>query len=523
MITVTGFTQAHIQSAINSAISNGMDTVFFPAGTYTMTTQINISWGSTYPLNKKGLKLLGDNAKIFLTGGGYTAFDFVCPSGYNNDTRIIIENFWFYTDNIDRPSVVKTEYANFVTIKDCVFHQVWEAIKCYNGAEVIIDSCNFLGCLTSVYFYRCRDSKILNSHAYGGNEGFIFEGVFDVGTDGGLIIDNCTANVHTQAGIRLTKAYTPILNNLVLENNSPNIKIESSQYGIISNCFVGPTQLIPSTTNYYYGIQFVKAAAPNNVNNDYWNLSNISTQRESRFENASFLEFSNITTFGVPKSISGGAMVFNDCHVANLSNLMFRALDSSLSHSLFVESNSDNFTIAGGSYESKQIKFDGSSRVGHNVINGPSVQFAILFVNGPMDSETGNYFIYDATSGQTINKLITAKKVLPALVLNQDIAVSSYQDFDVNTIIEQPADKFVVSGRLEIVGGVGGSFSAATVDIVRTASTTKATIINNTGNVGSFTISTPSNNIIRLQNTTGSYIVNTKIYLVDYNKLNFII
>lgn len=510
MITVNGFTQAAIVTAINTALTNGMDTVYFPAGNYVITSQINIDFGTTAPVNRKGLKLLGDNARLQLTNSGYTAFNITCPEAAQNDTRILFENLWFYTDNTNRPSAIAANYACFTTIKDCVFYQVWDAIRFRNGGMLRVDDCFFWGCSTGAYFQNCRDSVVNGCHAYGCAQGIVYQGSFNVGTDGGFIVSNCIVNNSTGSGIKIHGAYTPVINDVVLELNHPNLLVENSQYGTLNNAFLGPS-------GDSYSIQF---SNPGGVDNDYWTISNVSAQSKILFQNLHFSTISNLNVGGVNSSQANSAAVqFDNSFTVSLTGCNIRNLGSNVPYPLYISSSSNDFSINGGLYDGKvKIGQDNENRTGLLTLNGPRFGGGITFGNGPKLNETGDYFI--PGPGGLVAQKLNGAKVTPNIVLTQTLAPFTRYDFDVNTVIDQPDYWRMNQGRFEIVGGTYGSFTAASVDVVRVQNATKATIINNIGNVGSLTISTPQPNIIRLENNSG-YENQARVSLIEYTRLDY--
>jgi hypothetical protein len=329
------------QAAFTYARDHGLSAIELSSGKkYKITNSINLDYRGMGQLERKGLQLNGNGASIFLAvgggGRGYGAINILTDPRPQQNTKININNIWFYTDNVNRPNGVYNGGACFVTLQNCVFYQLAEAVKFENAGMCRIDNCFFWGCISGIHTYRCKDSYIDGCHAFACDMAFTIEGVNNAGSDGNVCIVNSVANASTRYNLRMKGVYTPMIADCVFEQSPVNLSIESCNFGKISNVFCGPGN-----------VEFISVGK--DLTNDYWNIANFDAQGKI---NLSGLKFSNVTGFKVHGVGSAGndanaAIILSNCYEDNFSAITIRDSHDKLAWSMFIAPDCSSLTVSG--------------------------------------------------------------------------------------------------------------------------------------------------------------------------------
>lgn len=297
-----------LNDMVSFALSRGLSTVSLTAGKqYHITQSININFLGKGQLNRQGIKIDGNNASIFLDvkngDRGYWAINIVSDSRSQQNTRIDINNIWFYTDNKQRPNGIHNSFNNFVTVSNCMFYQVATAILFEKAGMCRFNNNWFWGCVEGIITNRMKDTYIDGCHAYGCERGFLLQGSNDSGADGNVCITNSVANQCVDFALKMKGLYTPMITNSVFETSHNNIIIESCQYGKMSNVFCGPGNLKMNVTT---------------LTNDYWNISNLDCQGDVSLQG---LKFSTVTGL----TVHNGALNLNGCNEVVFNPVVLRS------------------------------------------------------------------------------------------------------------------------------------------------------------------------------------------------------
>jgi hypothetical protein len=336
---ITDDTKA-FQTAFSYARDHGLSAIELSSGKkYKITNSINIDYRGMGQLDRKGVQLNGNGASIFLAvgnaGRGYAAINILTDDKPQQNTKFNFNNIWFYTDNINRPNGIYNNHACFVTLQNCVFFQLADAVNFENAGMCRFDNCFFWGCMSGIRMYRCKDSYIDGCHAFACDRAFTIEGVNNAGSDGNVCIVNSVANASTQYNLKMKGVYTPMIANCVFEQSPVNIAVQSCNFGKISNVFSGPGN-----------IEF--SVIPNGLTNDYWNIANLDAQGKVDF---SGLKFSNILGFKVHgvssvNNRNNAAVTLENCYEDNFSALTIRDSRDRLAWAVYVASNTSSVTVS---------------------------------------------------------------------------------------------------------------------------------------------------------------------------------
>jgi hypothetical protein len=306
---------------------------------YKISNNIDIDYRKQGQLDRRGLQLNGNGASIFLSvkngNRGYYAFNILTDPRPQQNTKFNINNIWFYTDNVNRPNGIYNSFGCFTVLSNCVFYQLATAVNFENAGMCRFDNCFFWGCVDGIRTYRCKDSYIDGCHAFACDKAFSIEGVNNAGSDGNVCIVNSVANASTQYNLYMKGLYTPMIANCVFEQSPVNMRIESCQFGKLSNVFSGPGN-----------IEFVSKG--NDLTNDYWNIANLDAQGKVEFNG---LKFSNVTGFkvhgvGSANNAANAAVILKNCYQDNFTALTIRDSRDRLALSMLVSPDCGSITIS---------------------------------------------------------------------------------------------------------------------------------------------------------------------------------
>jgi len=196
-VTVTGLTQADVQSAITAAVNGAKPGVFLPAGTYTMNSPgITVPAGLTiqgagmwHTRLTGGLKNLDFGFKV--SGDGATFQDFALWGAY--DTRVDGYGRAFGGNMHNNTSVIRVWMERWV---------VGGWIQ--GGSNLLVQDCRIRDTMADGINFAngTQNSRMLNSTARNnGDDGFAMWSATDLnqGSDFGNLIQNCTSGLQWRA------------------------------------------------------------------------------------------------------------------------------------------------------------------------------------------------------------------------------------------------------------------------------------------------------------------------------------
>jgi hypothetical protein len=93
--------------------------------TYKVCHPIAIDYRGQGQILRQGISFQGVGSKVFLCRptGSFFAINILLDGLPEQDTKVLFDGIWFYTDNANRPNGIYIRYACFVTIRNCVFYQ----------------------------------------------------------------------------------------------------------------------------------------------------------------------------------------------------------------------------------------------------------------------------------------------------------------------------------------------------------------------------------------------------------------
>jgi hypothetical protein len=397
---------AAFQAAVNAAQKqHSFAVIRLSAGkAYKICHAITIDYRGQGQILRQGISFLGVGSKVFLYGstGSFFAINVLLDRLPEQDTKVLFDGIWFYTDNVNRPNGIYTNYACFVTIRNCVFYQLWDAVSVEYGYKISVLDCSFHGNHLGVKMFRTRDSTIMACSAFGNEIGYWVEGVNDAGSDGDVSIVNCDiagGYVLGRIGIYMKRLYTPHLSDVIAETEKENgILMESCQFANLSNIWLGPQG----------AAGLVVRTVSGGLDSAYWNISNLTTQTETDLGRLLFSTLSNINIVGLGTNPSRTFLRMNDCHYLTVSNMSGREFTARDVLSAVKIENSSSILFQGGLIEGKPMLFAGPCRFCS--VNGTVLQDTDLsFPSGPIDPSFRATFLRVVTSQGRADRVVIEK------------------------------------------------------------------------------------------------------------------
>jgi hypothetical protein len=382
------------QSAVDAALKLHSFAVIrlAAAKTYKISRPVTIDYRGQGQILRQGISFLGVGSKVLLYGstGSFFGFNILLDPLPEQDTKVVFDGIWFYTDNANRPNGIYTNYACFVTLRNCVFYQLWDAVSIGWGYKISVLDCAFHGNHIGVRMFRTRDSTIMACTAFANAISFWIEGVNNAGSDGNVSIVNCAVvgGKLGRVGIYMKRLYTPHLSDLVVETQTENgILMESCQFANLNNIWLGPEG----------GAGLVIRTTPGGLDSAYWNISNLTTQTETDLARLMFSTLSNINIAGLGANPSRTFLRFDDCHYVTISNLSGREFTAKGVSSAVMIERSSSIVVHGGLIEGKPILLAGPCRFCS--VDGTLLQDAnITFADSAVDPTFYASFLRVATS-----------------------------------------------------------------------------------------------------------------------------
>lgn len=394
------------QAAVNAAQKqHSFAVIRLSAGkTYRICHAVTIDYRGQGQILRQGISFLGVGSKIFLYGptGSFFAFNILLDGLPEQDTKVLFDGIWFYTDNANRPNGIYTKYACFVTFRNCVFYEVWDAVSVEYGYKISVLDCSFHGNHIGVKMFRTRGSTIMACTAFSNEITFWIEGVNDPGSDGDVSIINCDiagGYIVGRIGIYMKRVYVPHLSDVVVETQRENgILMESCNFANLNNIWLGPQG----------GAGLVVRTAPGGLDSAYWNISNLTTQTETDLGRLMFSTLSNINIMGLGTNPSGTFLRMNDCHYVTVSNVCGSDFTARGVLSAVKIENSSSILFQGGLIQGKPMVFAGPCRLCS--VDGTVLQDADLsFPTGAIDPSFRATFLRVATSQAKADRVVIEK------------------------------------------------------------------------------------------------------------------
>ncbi|GEM_PF-5850303 len=443
------------RKAIEYAYTIGLTVEFMSNATYIVNDKLlNIDESASTSVSNKSFTLKGNNCRIKLGGlAGDFIISVILPSVAQNNNKFTIQDFFFYTDNITRPSVFYFKNASWVSISNAVFFQTWVGVKFENGLRNDVNNCSFWGNYVGAHYHRTRDSAVSQTHAFSCEKGLVGTGNSNVATDGNLSLTDFTANACSEKGIELSGLYTPQLNNIIVEHCDIGIDYRSCQFGHLSNLFIGPC-------NRY---SFFGDKQNQGLNNDYTQINNLNIQNEAVFRYMNFSQISNISAQSITSSLSGSVIYVTNSNELDIVNPRVR--DSTIYNSILIEIDASDVNVLGGRVNN-HITYTGNSC---GSVLGTQVGGDVHFANGNMLSS------------------VSYRKMIDGVMSKIDKLFVKYGTISGNSSQTFIASDFCKSSKTSaiITAGIEGSMTVAEIDFIKNNETIVGTIISSAGNRGS--------------------------------------
>lgn len=455
------------RKAIEYAYTIGLTVEFMSNATYIVNDKLlNVDESASTVASTKSFTLKGNNCRMKLGGlAGDFIITVILPSVAQNNNKFTIQDFFFYTDNITRPSVLYFKNASWISISNTVFFQTWIGAKFEFGLRNDVNNCSFWGNYVGAHYHKTRDSAVSKTHAYGCEKGLLGTGDSDVATDGNLSINDFTANDCSDKGVELAGLYTPQLNNVIVEHCATGIDYRSCQFGHLSNLFIGPCN------NY----SFYSDKSDSGLSNDYTQINNLNVQNESVLRYLNFSQVSNISAQGVNSSNTNSAIYVTNSQELDVINPKVR--DSSVYNSILVETDASDINIHAGSVN-KNITFLGNSSGSvEKILVGEDV---VMSEAAALKSNVDYQKIKNGVR-YTVDK-INFKSGSIGIGNSTTVLISDFCRGLKSNII--------------VTAGVNGSLTIAEIDIIFNGETIVASIVANAGNRGSALIEIVDSNTL---------------------------